>query len=98
MSNDEDKTLTLIWLTLGAVTLASWWLGSSDGAGDPERNAAITYAVILIAGVKVRVIGSYFMEARHAPRRLRRWLDGWLAFTIAVLLAIYSLELSMPPV
>jgi hypothetical protein len=40
---------------------------------------------------------SCFMEARHAPARLRRWLDGWLVVTIAVLLAIYSLGLSIPP-
>jgi hypothetical protein len=97
MKGTDEKTLAITWIALSAVTLAAWWLGSNS-AGAPASNAAITYAVILMAGIKVRVIVSYFMEARHAPARLRRWLDGWLVVTIVVLLAIYSLRLSIPPV
>ena len=58
----------------------------------------ITYAVILIAAIKVRVIVREFMEVRHAPNLLRRLTDGWTVFITVALLAIYSLKLSMPPV
>ena len=98
MHTKENRLLALIWLALSAVTLASWWIGSSHGQAEPSENAVVTYGVILLAAVKVRVIVSYFMEVRHAPLRLRRWMDGWLIFTVIALLAIYSLKLSIPPV
>ena len=90
--------LRVVWLALVAVTLVSWWLGSRHGPGDVTSNAPITYGVILIAGIKLRVIVREFMEVRHAPEVLRRLTDGWTLFVIAALLAIYSLQLSMPPV
>jgi apolipoprotein N-acyltransferase len=95
---DEKKILQIVWLALGAITLTSWWVGSSHGEEQFTRNTAISYAVLLIAGVKVRLIVSYFMEVRHASLRLRRWMGGWLLFTIVALLAIYTLQLSIPPI
>jgi apolipoprotein N-acyltransferase len=97
-NRQDNRHLSTIWLALSAVTLLSWWIGSSHGEQALTRNIVITYGVMLIAAVKVRLIVSHFMEARHAPLRLRRWMAGWLAFTIVALLAIYSLKLSIPPV
>jgi len=98
MSTNAEKRLLVAWLALVAVTLGSWWIGSSHGQPEFRRSPLITYAVILIAALKLRVIIREFMEVRHAPKLLRRLTDGWTVFIIATLLAIYSLKLSMPPV
>ena len=98
MSTNVERRLRVVWLALVAVTLISWWIGSSRGQHELSSNAPITYAVLLIAAIKIRVIISEFMEVRHAPAWLRRLTDGWTAFITVALLAIYSLKLSMPPV
>lgn len=94
----QDRLLTIVWLALGAVTLASWWIGSSHGRDEITRNVLITYGVVLIGAIKVRVIVSQFMEMKHGPILWRRLMDAWLACLVVALLAIYSLRLSMPPV
>lgn len=98
MKTSSEKRLLLVWLGLVAVTLVSWWIGSQRDHAEFRSNPAITYGVLLIAAVKIRVIVMEFMEVRHAPGLLRRLTDGWTVFIIAALLAIYSLKLSMPPV
>jgi hypothetical protein len=98
MDKSVERRLRLVWLALVAVTLISWWLGSSHGQPEFRSSAPITYAVLLIAALKVRVIFGYFMEVRHAPVGLRRLTDGWIALVVVALLVIYSLELSMPAV
>jgi hypothetical protein len=98
MTANAERRLLVAWLALVAVTLVSWWIGSHHGHSAFRSSAAITYGVILIAAIKIRVIVREFMEVGHAPRLLRRLTDGWTIFLIAALLAIYSLKLSMPPV
>ena len=98
MSANGEKRLLVVWLALVAVTLLSWWLGSLHRQREFQSSAPITYAVISIAAIKVRVIVREFMEVRSAPRSLRRLTDGWTVFALAALLVIYSLKLGMPPV
>ena len=98
MTANAERRLFVAWLALVAVTLVSWWIGSHHGRSEFGSSAAITYGVILIAAIKIRVIVREFMEVRHAPRLLQRLTDGWTVFLIAALLAIYALKLSMPPV
>jgi hypothetical protein len=98
MDANAQRSLLIAWLALGAVTLLSWWIGSGAGRGEPGSSALVTYGVLLIAAVKVRVIIQVFMEARHAPLLLRRLTDGWIVALVVALLAIYSLELGMPAV
>jgi hypothetical protein len=98
MGASVEKRMLVVWLGLVAVTLMSWWIGSSHGQIEFRSSALITYGVISIAAIKIRVIVREFMEVRHAPILLRRLTDGWTVFVIAALLAIYSLKLSMPPV
>ena len=98
MSTNAERRLLFVWLALVAVTLVSWWIGSHHGQREFRSSALITYGVILIAAIKIRVIVTEFMEVRHAPGSLRRLTDGWIAFITVALLAIYSLKLSMPPV
>ena len=98
MRTKVESRLLVVWLALVAVTLMSWWIGSSHGHHELRSSALISYGVILIAAIKMRVIVRSFMEVEHAPDLLRRLTDGWIAFLVVALLAIYSLKLSMPAV
>jgi hypothetical protein len=91
MTGSSTRRLALVWLALSAVTLVSWWIGSAHGQPAFRLNAAVTFGVLAIAAVKVRLIITEFMEARHAPRLLRRLTDAWLALLMLSLLAIYWL-------
>lgn len=90
MSGTASKRLGLVWLALSAVTLLSWWIGSAHGRPF-SPNAAVTFSVLAIAALKVRLIIGEFMEARQAPRLLRLLTDAWLALLLASLLGIYAL-------
>ena len=90
MSTTVNKRLFLAWLALSAITVASWWIGSRHGHAAFEINAGITYGVILMATLKVRVIAWEFMEVRHAPSWLRRLMNAWLLVLTAALLVCYS--------
>ncbi|MDR3417256.1 MAG: cytochrome C oxidase subunit IV family protein [Nevskia sp.] len=91
MSPGSEKRLGIAWLILSAITLMSWWIGSNHGHA-LMRSAPVTFCVIALAAVKVRVVIMEFMEARHAPRLLRRITDAWLALLVVSLLVIYVLS------
>ena len=78
-----------VWLALSAITLAQLGVGSIDGRGALEPNAAITSGAIGIALVKVRIIIREFMEVRHAPPLLCRLTDLWIAVAGVSLLGCY---------
>lgn len=71
-----------VWAVLVAATAASWWLGTDHGLHGQD---AASMAVVVVAFLKVRVVGSYFMELRHAPWGLRLLFDGWCVMTASVL-------------
>ena len=98
MSAEGEKRLLLVWSALVAVTLVSWWIGSKHGQDELRSSALVTFSVLSIAAIKVHVIVREFMEVRHAPHLLRRLTDGFTVFVVGALLAIYALNLSMPPV
>ena len=79
--------LTWIWLLLVAATLLS--VESSAAHGD---HRLLSTAIIVIACIKVRLIGLNFMELRTAPRVLRSIFEGWLLLIGSVLLLIYWLR------
>ena len=74
----------LAWTALIAATALSTVFG--DGAG-PAKLAAVV--VIVVAFVKVRLVGAYFMELRGAPRILRVLFNGWSTVVPAILIGIY---------
>jgi hypothetical protein len=90
MRTGFEKRLALVWLGLSAVTVVSLYVGSSSGHGAFRPDALITFSVIVIALIKVRVILREFMEVRHAPALLCRLTDIWLTLTAVALLGIYS--------
>jgi len=75
-----------IWLVLVAATLASWSLGSGHGL---SRGATAGVAVLVVAFVKVRLVGLYFMELRSAPIPLRLAFEAWVLVVGGVLIGLY---------
>jgi len=69
--------LTKVWALLVAATLLTWSVG---GGG---------MAVLVIAFVKVRLVGLHFMELRAAPLPLRMLFEGWVVVTCCVLIGLY---------
>ena len=89
MNAAAGKRLGTVWLALSAITAISFWISSFDAQDALRPNAAITFSVIAIALIKVRVIIREFMEVRHAPLLLCRLTDLWLALTAVALLGTY---------
>lgn len=59
---------TPVWVALMAATALSVGVGGAHGT---------TVLILAVAFVKVRFIGLYFMELRHAPVPLRLAFEGW---------------------
>ncbi len=79
--------LTLFWMLLIAATVVSvesvrGWLAASG-----ETAAAM--AVLIIAFVKVRIVGREFMELRRAPRAARLAFDAWVLVMCVTLILLY---------
>jgi hypothetical protein len=72
-----------VWALLVVATGLSWWLGANHGLGLDDHTTAT------VAFVKVRYIGVYFMELRHAPLVLRLIFQAWCAAFCALVLGIY---------
>ncbi|MDR2857639.1 MAG: cytochrome C oxidase subunit IV family protein [Novosphingobium sp.] len=89
MGISAQARLALGWLLLTGITLFAWWMGSSHGPGPLRPDPAVAAGAIAITVVKVRVIIMEFMDARHAPRRLRYLTDSFLALFVIAMLATY---------
>ena len=80
--------VTLIWLLLMAATGVSMWVAVDHGIDDYQ---ALTAVVISVALVKAYLVGSYFMELRHAPWPLRGAFQAWCALCAVAVLGVYFL-------
>ena len=78
----RDAT-TLAWLILVVATGVGWWLGQT-----PQGMALATAGVIIVAFIKVWIVGFQFMELRHAPRWLRHGFDAWIIAVSVALLVV----------
>jgi heme/copper-type cytochrome/quinol oxidase subunit 4 len=76
---------TAVWFVLVAATILSWWLGHGGNGGHELIGAVI----LLVAFIKVRLIGSYFMELREAPVPLRALFDGYCLVVCSVVLGMF---------
>jgi hypothetical protein len=76
---------TAVWLVLIVATLVSWRIGTDRGL-----HASLATAVVLIvAFVKVRFVGVYFMELRDAPVWLRTVFEGYCLVVCTGLIVMY---------
>ena len=76
--------ITAVWSLLICATLLSSWVGTDHG----DRTLA-TLAVIAIAFVKLRCVGLYFMELRHAPPALRVVFEAYAAVVCGEVIGLY---------
>jgi len=75
-----------IWALLMTATLVSWLLGGDHVIHGRDAVGAV---VIVIAFVKVRLVGLHFMELRGAPRPLRGVFEAYVGLACAVLLGLF---------
>lgn len=80
----RNKT-TLVWFGLIAATLTSWFVGVGHELGEGSAGVVI----LLIAFVKVRFVGRYFMELRHAPLGLVAVFDAWIIVVASALIGLF---------
>ncbi|MGV9950272.1 cytochrome C oxidase subunit IV family protein [Rhodococcus aetherivorans] len=81
---------SLLWLVMASASALTYWLGTDHPMLESAR--VVAASMLLIAFLKVWVVGNYFMETRDCPRPVRAAFTTWLAFstisTIAVVLFI----------
>lgn len=77
--------VTAVWVVLTCATLMNWALRTEHGVSSQRLTSMI---VMVVALVKVRLVGLYFMELRRAPSSLRR---GFESYCVAVLIATIAM-------
>ena len=77
---------TAIWMVLIVATMTSLALGSEHGIN--SHNLAST-AILLIAFIKVRLVGLYFMELREAPTVLRGLFEAYCVIVCTLVTAVF---------
>jgi Prokaryotic Cytochrome C oxidase subunit IV len=75
-----------VWLVLTLATVLSWALGHNHGG-----HTLTALAIIVIAIVKVRFVGLYFMELRAAPIALHGIFEAYCAAVGLTLAVLYLL-------
>lgn len=78
---------TVVWLILVGATLLSWYLGSGAGVFGHLISSIL---IIVVAIVKIRLVGMYFMELRDAPRPLRLGFDAYCLALCLVLIGLFA--------
>ena len=78
--------ITLIWLLLIAATITSLLLGT-DNLVAAVKTASVL--VIVVAFIKVRFVGLYFMELREAPIQLRLIFEGYCLVVCTALVVMF---------
>lgn len=80
---------TVVWLGLTLATLLSWSLGGHHTLGMSDSHALAGISILLIAFVKIRFVGLYFMDLRGAPAALRIIFETYCAVVFIVLAAMF---------
>ena len=76
----------IVWVGLIGATLLSFWLGTDHGISSSEGRAVL---ILVVAFIKVRFLGLYFMELRDAPLPLRGIFEGYCAVVCLTLIGFY---------
>jgi hypothetical protein len=95
MKTAAATRLFIVWLGLSGVSMLQLWFSPPGGPEVPAPSYAITFAVIVLALVKVRFIVREFMEVRHAPALLMRLTDLWILLSAVALLGTYCIGMTL---
>jgi hypothetical protein len=77
---------TAIWMVLIVATMTSLALGSEHGI---NNHTLASTAILLIAFIKVRLVGLYFMELRDAPTVLRSLFEAYCVIVCTLVTAVF---------
>lgn len=80
-----------VWLGLTFATLLSWSLGGHHTLGMSNSHVVAGISILLIAFVKIRFVGLYFMELRGAPTLLGSMFESYCVIVCAALTVMYLL-------
>lgn len=78
--------VSVVWTLLIAATVLSWWLGTGHGLSSVQ---AASVAVLVVAFVKIRLVGLYFMELRHSPTVLRSIFEAYCLVVCGVVIGMF---------
>ena len=81
---------TGVWLALILATTVSWALGTNHGLGTGGHTASST-VILAVALFKVRLVGLWFMELRHAPHVLRAGFEVYCAAVCGLTIGMFLL-------
>jgi len=73
-------------VVLITATGVSWTLGIQHGTHDHKLASVI---ILLIAFIKVRLVGMYFMELREAPNVLRGLFEAYCLIVCTLLVTVF---------
>ena len=79
---------TAIWIVLILATMTSLALGSEHGI---NNHTLASTAILLIAFIKVRLVGLYFMELREAPTVLRGLFEAYCFIVCTLVIGVFLL-------
>jgi len=77
---------TAVWVILVAATTASWVLGTEHGI---TNHTYASVVILLIAFVKVRLVGLYFMELKDAPIPLRAIFEAYCLIVGSAVIGVF---------
>ena len=78
-----------VWCLLIAVTLLSWRLGTGHGIAVEGAHTLASVVIIVIAGIKIRLVGLWFMELREAATPLRLAFEAYVFGVCAMMVWLY---------
>jgi hypothetical protein len=81
--------VTVVWSLLICATLLSWWLGTDHGLASGADHTLPTLAILVVAFVKLRCVGLYFMELRNAPAPLRLVFEAYAVLVCGAVIGLY---------
>lgn len=80
-----ERRLIAVWAALLALTVGSLFVGIERGARFTSAAAAV---ILVIAMIKVRLIGVHFMDLRAAPLALRALFEGYVLIVCVALVTL----------
>lgn len=80
--------ITAVWFVLIAGALMSTDLGTGHGISSHQVASVI---ILLVAFIKVFLVGMYFMELREAPNVLRGVFCGYCLLVFSVVTGMFLL-------
>ncbi|MFI5623286.1 cytochrome C oxidase subunit IV family protein [Nocardioides sp. NPDC051685] len=87
LSSGFRSSATVVWILLVLATVVSWALGTDHGFVEGAKSASLI--VMVLAFVKVRFVGLYFMELKDAPLPLRILIEVYCLVVCCLTLGFY---------